>query len=130
MGRHPPLRTGIGQILASATLPLAVPEVRGLEAGVEPCHRRVARGAGGQIECGEALGAGGSEVHAVAAATVLPIVLHGNYSIPLLEKLLRIESIAALKEDITLVVSEFFLDSQVAGSEFRPRFSLSRQRGP
>lgn len=38
----------------------------------------------------------------VAEATRLPIVLHGNFSTPLLEKLVQIDSIVALKEDVSL----------------------------
>ena len=38
----------------------------------------------------------------VAEATHLPIVLHGNFPTPLLEKLVQIDSIVALKEDIDL----------------------------
>jgi len=38
----------------------------------------------------------------VAAVTRLPIVLHGNFSMPLLERLVEIESIVALKEDVDL----------------------------
>ncbi|MGB7191379.1 MAG: dihydrodipicolinate synthase family protein [Acidobacteriaceae bacterium] len=38
----------------------------------------------------------------VAEATRLPIVLHGNFPMPLLEKLVQIDSIVALKEDVSL----------------------------
>jgi len=38
----------------------------------------------------------------IASAVQLPIVLHGNYSMPLLEKLTQIESIVALKEDVSM----------------------------
>jgi 4-hydroxy-tetrahydrodipicolinate synthase len=38
----------------------------------------------------------------IAAATRLPIVLHGNFSNALLDKLTQIDSIVALKEDISL----------------------------
>lgn len=38
----------------------------------------------------------------VAASTALPIVLHGNFALPLLGRLLEIPSIAALKEDVSL----------------------------
>lgn len=38
----------------------------------------------------------------VADATRLPIVLHGEFPLPLLEQLARIESIVALKEDVSL----------------------------
>src|SRR5206468_11105759 len=38
----------------------------------------------------------------VAAITRLPIVLHGNFSMLLLERLVEIESIVALKEDVDL----------------------------
>lgn len=38
----------------------------------------------------------------LAEATHLPIVLHGNFSMPLLEKLVQIDSIVALKEDVGL----------------------------
>jgi dihydrodipicolinate synthase/N-acetylneuraminate lyase len=51
-------------------------------------------------------GVGDDEVlehyHQVAAATSLPIVLHGDFSPALLEKLVTIESIVALKEDVSL----------------------------
>ena len=38
----------------------------------------------------------------IAGETSLPLVLHGNYSETLLEKLLKIESIVAMKEDLAL----------------------------
>lgn len=38
----------------------------------------------------------------VAETTHLPIVLHGNFPMPLLEKLVQIDSIVALKEDVGL----------------------------
>ncbi len=38
----------------------------------------------------------------IALATRLPIVLHGDFPLPLLEKLSQIESIVALKEDVSL----------------------------
>jgi 4-hydroxy-tetrahydrodipicolinate synthase len=46
----------------------------------------------------------------VAAATRLPIVLHGDFPILLLEKLTRIESVVALKEDVSL---SYFIDGIV-----------------
>ena len=45
----------------------------------------------------------------VAPQTELPIVLHGNFSMPLLEKLVTIESIVALKEDVGL---EYYVQVQ------------------
>jgi dihydrodipicolinate synthase/N-acetylneuraminate lyase len=50
----------------------------------------------------------------IARNTRLPIVLHGNFSESLLEKLLKIDSIAAMKEDITL---DYYIDRQVAFGE-------------
>jgi 4-hydroxy-tetrahydrodipicolinate synthase len=38
----------------------------------------------------------------IANAVRLPIVLHGNYAMPLLEKLTQIDSIVALKEDVSM----------------------------
>lgn len=46
----------------------------------------------------------------VAASAALPIVLHGEFSFPLLEKLTAIESIVALKEDVSLA---YFVDGIV-----------------
>lgn len=45
----------------------------------------------------------------VASATRLPIVLHGNFSHPLLERLVEIDSIVALKEDVGL---EYYIQVQ------------------
>ena len=52
-------------------------------------------------------GAGGDEdviehYRRIARATSLPIVLHGNFSMPLLEKLTAIDAVVALKEDVSL----------------------------
>lgn len=47
---------------------------------------------------------------AIAAAAQLPIVLHGDFPLPLLEKLAQIESIVALKEDISL---SYYIDGIV-----------------
>jgi dihydrodipicolinate synthase/N-acetylneuraminate lyase len=46
----------------------------------------------------------------VAAATRLPIVLHGDFSMPLLEKLAQIDSIVALKEDVSL---SYYIDGMI-----------------
>lgn len=46
----------------------------------------------------------------IAAATRLPIVLHGDFSLPLLEKLAQIPSIVALKEDISL---GYYIDGMI-----------------
>lgn len=46
---------------------------------------------------------------AIIDATALPIVLHGNYSVSLLEKLVALPSLAALKEDVTL---DYYIDRQ------------------
>lgn len=45
----------------------------------------------------------------VAAKTSLPIVLHGNFSYPLLEKLVEIDTVVALKEDVGL---EYYIQVQ------------------
>ena len=45
----------------------------------------------------------------IANASELPIVLHGEYSANLLEKLLKIPSVIALKEDVTL---DYYIDRQ------------------
>jgi 4-hydroxy-tetrahydrodipicolinate synthase len=56
---------------------------------------------------------------AVASATKLPIVLHGNYSAPLLKKLLpAVPSIVAMKEDGELA---YYIDRQI---EFGDRVSI------
>ncbi|MEP0842809.1 MAG: dihydrodipicolinate synthase family protein [Phycisphaerae bacterium] len=64
-----------------------------------------------QIMVPEGCGEDGCVEHfkAVAAATRLPLVLHGDYSVALLEKLVRIDSVAALKEDVTL---DYYIDRQ------------------
>jgi 4-hydroxy-tetrahydrodipicolinate synthase len=49
--------------------------------------------------------------HAVADATRLPLVLHGSYSPALLERLLKIPSIVAMKEDMELT---YYIDRQIA----------------
>jgi dihydrodipicolinate synthase/N-acetylneuraminate lyase len=54
----------------------------------------------------------------IAGSTRLPLVLHGNYSRPLLAKLARIESIVAIKEDARLT---YFIDRSIA---FGERFSI------
>ena len=46
----------------------------------------------------------------VAAATRLPIVLHGNYPLRLLDRLAEIEAIAALKEDVSL---SYYIDTAI-----------------
>ncbi len=46
----------------------------------------------------------------LAVAVSLPIVLHGNYSLALLEKLAKIEAIVALKEDVSL---EYYVNSMI-----------------
>ncbi|MPY87044.1 MAG: hypothetical protein GEU99_03900 [Luteitalea sp.] len=46
----------------------------------------------------------------VAASTRLPIVLHGNFSMELLEKLIENPSIVALKEDVSLA---YYIDTTV-----------------
>ena len=51
---------------------------------------------------------------AIAEATNLPLVLHGNFSESLLKKLTGIPSIVAMKEDITL---DYYIDRQVAFGE-------------
>ncbi len=43
----------------------------------------------------------------IAKATRLPLVLHGNYSMGLLEKLTAIDSVVALKEDVSM---EYFVN--------------------
>jgi 4-hydroxy-tetrahydrodipicolinate synthase len=48
---------------------------------------------------------------AVADATKLPLVLHGSYSPALLERLLKIPSIVAMKEDTELT---YYIDRQIA----------------
>lgn len=45
----------------------------------------------------------------IASSTSLPIVLHGNFAIPLLEKLVAIDSIVAMKEDVGL---EYYIQVQ------------------
>lgn len=45
----------------------------------------------------------------VASKTNLPIVLHGNFAMPLLEKVVAIEPIVALKEDVGL---EYYIQTQ------------------
>jgi dihydrodipicolinate synthase/N-acetylneuraminate lyase len=55
----------------------------------------------------------------VAAATKLPIVLHGDFSAPLLRKLLaEIPAIAAMKEDVTL---DYYIARQI---EFGERIAI------
>jgi dihydrodipicolinate synthase/N-acetylneuraminate lyase len=51
---------------------------------------------------------------AIADATRLPLVLHGNFSETLLKKLIDIPSIVAMKEDITL---DYYIDRQVLFGE-------------
>jgi 4-hydroxy-tetrahydrodipicolinate synthase len=46
----------------------------------------------------------------IANAVRLPIVLHGNYAVPLLEKLAQIDSIVALKEDVSL---EYYVNGMI-----------------
>jgi len=46
----------------------------------------------------------------VAASTALPIVLHGDFPMSLLEKLAQIDSIVALKEDVSL---EYYVDGVI-----------------
>jgi 4-hydroxy-tetrahydrodipicolinate synthase len=46
----------------------------------------------------------------IAAAVHLPIVLHGNYSMPLLENLAKIDAIVALKEDVSL---EYYVNGMI-----------------
>lgn len=46
----------------------------------------------------------------IAQAVRLPIVLHGNFGIPLLEKLLEIDSIVALKEDVSM---EYYVNGEI-----------------
>ncbi len=46
----------------------------------------------------------------IANVVRLPIVLHGNFSMPLLEKLIGIESIVALKEDVTM---EYYVNGEI-----------------
>jgi len=46
----------------------------------------------------------------VAAATQMPIVLHGDFATPLLKKLVQIDSIVALKEDISL---SYYIDGMI-----------------
>jgi 4-hydroxy-tetrahydrodipicolinate synthase len=48
---------------------------------------------------------------AIAEATQLPIVLHGSYSAPLLQRLVKIPSIVAMKEDTELA---YYIDRQIA----------------
>lgn len=57
------------------------------------------------------------QVRDVAAATRLPLVLHGNYAIPLLERLSGVEAVAALKEDVDLA---YLIDTTV---RFGKRFN-------
>jgi dihydrodipicolinate synthase/N-acetylneuraminate lyase len=45
----------------------------------------------------------------VADSTRLPLILHGDFSVPLLERLLKIDSIVALKQDVSL---EYYIDVQ------------------
>ncbi len=54
----------------------------------------------------------------VAAATKLPIVLHGDFSAPLLRKLVGIPAIAAMKEDVTL---DYYIARQI---EFGDRIAI------
>ncbi len=55
----------------------------------------------------------------VAAATKLPIVLHGDFSAPLLRKLLaEVPAIAAMKEDVTL---DYYIARQI---EFGDRIAI------
>jgi 4-hydroxy-tetrahydrodipicolinate synthase len=44
----------------------------------------------------------------IARATRLPLVLHGHFSMPLLERLVEIDSIAAMKEDVSM---NYFIDT-------------------
>ena len=46
----------------------------------------------------------------IACRTRLPIVLHGNYPTPLLQRLLKIDSIAALKEDVS---EHYFVETAI-----------------
>jgi len=46
----------------------------------------------------------------VAASTQLPIVLHGDFSMPLLERLAQVDFIAALKEDVSL---RYYIDGMI-----------------
>ena len=46
----------------------------------------------------------------VAASTRLPIVLHGDFPLPLLEKLAQLDSIVALKEDVSL---SYYVDGMI-----------------
>lgn len=55
---------------------------------------------------------------AIAKATRLPLVLHGRYSEPLLRKLVKIDSIVAMKEDAELT---YYIDRQI---EFGDRLSI------
>jgi 5-dehydro-4-deoxyglucarate dehydratase len=54
----------------------------------------------------------------IAKSTRLPLVLHGNYSEPLLRRLVKIDSIVALKEDLELT---YYIDRQI---EFGDRLSI------
>jgi dihydrodipicolinate synthase/N-acetylneuraminate lyase len=47
---------------------------------------------------------------AIANAVRLPIVLHGNFAMPLLEELVKIESIVALKEDVSM---EYYVNGEI-----------------
>lgn len=46
----------------------------------------------------------------IARAVRLPIVLHGNFPMPLLEKLAEIDSIVALKEDVSM---EYYVNGEI-----------------
>jgi dihydrodipicolinate synthase/N-acetylneuraminate lyase len=46
----------------------------------------------------------------IAAAVGLPIVLHGNYSMPLLENLTKIDAVVALKEDVSM---EYYVNGMI-----------------
>lgn len=54
----------------------------------------------------------------VAAATKLPIVLHGDFSSPLLKKLVEIPAVSAMKEDVTL---DYYIARQI---EFGDRVAI------
>ena len=55
---------------------------------------------------------------AVAEATRLPIVLHGDFAAPLLRKLVEIPPVAAMKEDVTL---DYYIARQI---EFGERLAI------
>jgi dihydrodipicolinate synthase/N-acetylneuraminate lyase len=62
------------------------------------------------LPTGSSVDAGERHFRQIAQATALPIVLHGKYSRELLQKLAAIDSIVALKEDVSL---PYFIDTEI-----------------